>query len=247
MKEPGISFIMPVYLGDYKFSRKKADVKYIRAIKSFLAQKYQNKELIIVSDGDDLANSIYDNYFKNEKEIKLIRCEKCKELWPGILREVGRSYASNEWIAYLDSDDMFATGHIESLAESINNLKNNETVILCSQSYHPISLTENLKFREYCGLGENCSNEDWKKFYDAQVDYPTGLGGKMKVIGRLFGEDIAGTWAILHKIDVKPRWKSRNQVGEDSEFIRALIKEEKVARVQVGGYIIMHMPGYLDF
>ena len=52
---------------------------------------------------------------------------------------------------------------------------------------------------------------------------------------------------VLSKIDVKPRWKSRNQVGEDSEFIRALIKEEKVARVQVGGYIIMHMPGYLDF
>jgi len=249
MQVRGISFIMPVYLGEYKGSREKADVKFIRAVKSFLAQNYQNKELIIVSDGDELANQLYERYFKDEKEVKLIRCEKCKELWPGILREVGRSYASNEWIGYLDSDDMLSGGHIEMLSRAVDGLKNNETVILSTQAYHPISLNANLKFREYCGQGKKCSDQNWKKFYDAQITFPTGLGSNMKVIGRSWAKsgDIAGTWAILHKIDVKPRWKSRNQVGEDSEFIRSLRKEEKVIELPIGGYLIMHMAGYIDF
>ena len=87
---------------------------------------------------------------------------------------------------------------------------------------------------------------DWQKFYDEQLEYTDGLGGKMKIIGRRFGE-LAGTWCICHKIDVKPRWKSRNTVGEDAEFIRALRKEEKTTEAEVGGYIIMHMSGYIDF
>jgi len=246
MENIGISVIMPVYLGNYQGSRVSGDIKYIRAIKSFLAQKYPKKELIIVSDGDELANSLYDKYFKDNKEIKLIRCEKCTELWPGILREVGRSYASYEWISYLDSDDMFSYGHLTMIANSILGRKNNESVVFTTQAYHPIKLEADIRFREYCGQGENCSDEDWKIFYDKQLDYPTGFGEKMKVIGRHFGE-LAGTWCICHKIDVKPRWKSRNQVGEDAEFIRALKQSEKYIELQVGGYIIMHMAGYIDF
>jgi glycosyltransferase involved in cell wall biosynthesis len=241
---------MPSYLEKYNGSRKNSEVKFVRSVKSFLNQQYQNKELIIVSDGCEKTNNLYDTYFKNEKEVTLIRCEKRKEVWPGTLREVGRSYASNEWICYLDTDDMFSGGHLESLSRTIDGLKNNETVVLCTQAFHPITLQASQEFKEYCGLGKDCSDQKWKKFYDEQVNYPTGLNGIMKIIGRSWQNNtkgIAGTWSILHKIDVKPRWKNRNQVGEDAEFIRALRKEEKVFQAPVGGYVIMHMSGYIDF
>ena len=73
-----------------------------------------------------------------------------------------------------------------------------------------------------------------------------GLGEDMKVIGRDF-HDLAGTWCIVHKIDVTPRWQNKEEVGEDSDFIKRLKEKERWVEVRTGGYVIMHMAGYIDF
>ena len=244
--EPGISIIMPAYLGEYQGSRTRADVKFIRAVIFFLKQEYSNKELIIVSDGDKKVNELYDELWKNEKEVKLIKCEKVEARWPGILREVGRSYASNEWIGYLDTDDIFSGGHLKMIGNAINERKNNESVIFCRISFHPIPKIANPKFKKYCGFTEDTSDEEWLEFYNKQHTMRNGLGEDMKVIGRDF-HDLAGTWCIVHKIDVAPRWQNKEQVGEDYDFIKRLREKERCVEVRTGGYVIMHMAGHIDF
>jgi len=51
MKNLKVTVIMASYLQDYSGSAKNREKKFIRAVKSFKNQTYENKELIIVSDG----------------------------------------------------------------------------------------------------------------------------------------------------------------------------------------------------
>ena len=81
-KEIGISVIMPSYLGEYPGSRSNPKEKFIRAVESFRLQDHSKKELIIVSDGCEITNSIYFERWLNDKNISLIRVEKQKG-WPG--------------------------------------------------------------------------------------------------------------------------------------------------------------------
>jgi glycosyltransferase involved in cell wall biosynthesis len=45
------SVIMASFLGDYPNAASNRDKKLIRAVNSFINQSYENKELVIVSDG----------------------------------------------------------------------------------------------------------------------------------------------------------------------------------------------------
>lgn len=93
---PEISVIMPV------FNR----AKYLRvAIQSVLAQSFTAWELLIVDDGSDDPEtiSIVSNY--DDPRIRVLRLEHTGR--PAAVRNAGMLEARGEYLAFLDSDDVW--------------------------------------------------------------------------------------------------------------------------------------------
>ena len=93
--------------------------KYVKeAVDSAVNQTYKNKEIIVVDDGStDNTREILDFYVRQEK-IKYIYQEN-KGLAGA--RNTGIKAAKGEFIAFLDSDDIFLPDKIEKQAEFLEN------------------------------------------------------------------------------------------------------------------------------
>lgn len=77
------------------------------AIDSVIAQTYTNWELIIVDDySTDRSCDIAKEYAEKDSRISLHSCQNHTGL-PGTPRNQGISYAKGEYIAFLDSDDVW--------------------------------------------------------------------------------------------------------------------------------------------
>jgi len=114
------SVIMISFLGNYPNCAKNRDKKFKRAVDSFICNTYQDKELIIVSDGCEQTNFIYENLYIKYKDIQLIKAPKQSKGYPGVLRTVGLFFAKGETISYLDTDDYLAPSYIEKLVSNFN-------------------------------------------------------------------------------------------------------------------------------
>jgi glycosyltransferase involved in cell wall biosynthesis len=111
-----ISVIIPVYNGqDY----------LLESIQSVCEQEYDNLEIIIVDDGstDGTAELIY-----SMKKRNTIKYFYQQNKGPASARNMGLEKASGEWIAFLDSDDLWPKSKISRCLESIK--KNNEVEIV---------------------------------------------------------------------------------------------------------------------
>ena len=97
MLNPKVSVIMASYLLPYPGSASERDKKFIRAVNSFKKQTYQNKELIIVSDGCPLTVDLYNQFYKNEPNIKLIQLQK-QPLYSGEMRNAALRIAEGDII-----------------------------------------------------------------------------------------------------------------------------------------------------
>lgn len=111
---------MASYLGDYPGRASEPIKKIVRAVKSFLTQSYENKELIIVSDGCLKTNQIYEKVFKKFDNIKLVSIDK-QPLYSGECRNAGMNIASGDIITYLDNDDVLGKTHLEIIMSQIND------------------------------------------------------------------------------------------------------------------------------
>lgn len=107
-----ISVVMASYLGEYPNRAKNPEQKFLRAVKSFINQTYQNKELIIVADGCDKTEELYNKYFSQLTTIKFDKVDK-QPLYGGLVRSIGIEIASGDVICYLDNDDVFGKNHLE--------------------------------------------------------------------------------------------------------------------------------------
>lgn len=120
-----ISVIMPSFLGEYPRCMPNREGTFVSAIESFLNCKYDNSELIIVSDGCgktiDIVNRKYPNQLKSGKIIT-IKTHK-HELFDGEVRQIGVDFASGDWILYIDSDDLFSPHHLHNLASCVEDTK----------------------------------------------------------------------------------------------------------------------------
>lgn len=103
------SILIPVYNSE----------KYLpECITSILNQTFQNYEVILVNDGStDSSAQICNQYAKQDKRIKVIHQEN---QGPLIARITAFNNASGDFIIYMDSDDYWDKGLLDSLQSIIN-------------------------------------------------------------------------------------------------------------------------------
>lgn len=100
------------------------------AIKSVLAQSYQNFELILINDGSkDNSLEIAKDFAKQDSRIRVISDGINKKL-PARLNQIIRE-AKGDYIARMDADDMM---HSERIAKQLNFLQCNPQFDLVSTS-----------------------------------------------------------------------------------------------------------------
>jgi glycosyltransferase involved in cell wall biosynthesis len=107
-----VSVIMASYLGPLLGKTTNPNQKFIRAVKSFLSQTYENKELIIVADGCDITERLYNENFSTYNNIKFVKIPK-QPPYGGETRNAGINIADGEIISYLDNDDVLGKQHLE--------------------------------------------------------------------------------------------------------------------------------------
>ena len=105
--QPLVSVIMPAYNSE----------KYIgKSIESVLAQDYEKFELIIVDDGSkDGTKSIVEQYAKNDIRIKLL--EQANQ-GVSVARNKGLDTATGEYVAFLDSDDLWDADNLSVMVQA---------------------------------------------------------------------------------------------------------------------------------
>lgn len=108
---PSVSIVMPAYNAS----------RYIEAtIDSVLKQSFEDYELLIINDcSKDSTASIVERYCERDRRIKLINLSENKGA-PAAPRNIGIRKSKGEWIAFLDSDDIW---HPNKLQRQIDVLK----------------------------------------------------------------------------------------------------------------------------
>lgn len=110
-KEVLVSIIMPAYNCE----------KYVfEAINSVLAQTYKNWELLVLDDGSkDNTLQIIEEFSRKDSRIKAF--PNRKNMGVSATRNRGIELASGDWIAFLDSDDMWEPLKLEKQFEVVEN------------------------------------------------------------------------------------------------------------------------------
>lgn len=117
---PFVSVIMPAY---------NAARTIAEAIESVLQQTYTDFELIILNDfSNDETKYIIKKYIQ---DVRIVYIENEKNLGVSETRNRGISMAKGEWIAFLDSDDIWEKDKLQKQIELIQIEKD---VILCYTS-----------------------------------------------------------------------------------------------------------------
>ena len=120
------SVIMPVCLSPYTWKKRKSATnptpKFARAVLSFLEQGFTDAELIIVSDGCDIAKRLYMDMFQNDTNVRFTQIPK-QPVFSGQVRQTGIEMAQGEVICYLDHDDFFGKQHLSIIHENFDTEK----------------------------------------------------------------------------------------------------------------------------
>lgn len=211
------SVIMMSYLGDYEGSANHRKQKFIRAVNSFLSQKYKNIELVIISDGCDQTRKIYEKNFSKFKNIIYVHAERDKtsNKWPGKLRQEGIKIASGDRILYLDSDDAISYDHIYNIDK---NFAEDLDWIVCEGIMAPVKdgvPTINKNFSQI-------SDNTWQK----------SRWGSSEVDKICIGN-------ICHNKSLDVSWDHEG-IGEDVMFTKALLKDFKYKKFDAYTYYVCH-------
>lgn len=218
-----ISIIMQSYLGEYPGSRSDSDKKFLRAVQSFIDQTDKNSELIIVSDGCEITHKLYYKHFKSDDRIKYVYVDKDtpnmyegsdEKYYRGLPRQVGRSVATGEITAYMDSDDVILENFVLHLKYFWNRHPNEDWGINVSW-YDNIYRKNNLiPIQEE--LFEDPSNEKSIKIKGLDSEW-YAVRGKNIVIPMQ-------PWVLSHKNSCNTKWRDCYKLGtsEDVDFNRRL-------------------------
>lgn len=120
---PFISVVIPVY--------NRADI-INRTIDSVLNQSYTQFEIIIVDDGSK-DNVLASLSLYNDSRINYIKHPT--NLGATVARNTGIKAAKGEWIAFLDSDDIWISSKLEEQVKEIPHITDEYAVIHCGLQY----------------------------------------------------------------------------------------------------------------
>lgn len=124
MNKPLVSIILPTYNRGHLLPR---------AIKSILAQTYQNFELIVVDDvSTDNTKEVVANF--KDKRIKYIRLNyKKNEFSCGAAkaRNVGIKNSEGKFVCFIDSDDVYLPQKLEKQVNMFHLLTEDYGVVYC--------------------------------------------------------------------------------------------------------------------
>lgn len=130
-----ISVVIPTY---------NSEKTVLIAIKSVLMQNYQDWEIVIVDDGskDDTFNVI-DDFLKTlphniSVKIKLLKQEN---QGPSAARNLGVNLSKGEYIAFLDSDDVWDKNKLEI---QMKHMENDDSLYLCATAFGKKRIKNNL-------------------------------------------------------------------------------------------------------
>ena len=219
-----ISVIMASYLEDYPNSRKDPERKFMRAVKSFLQLDYpmNDCELVIVSDGCEKTNQIYDSYFINVPNISLIKAEKSSSKYPGKIRQLGVESAKYDIITYLDADDMLAEFRLKNIKKWMDQ-KHWPYLLdtwLCIPSQYP--------YRKELVIANSKSNRD--KFICDEIEFKY-----------IWTPRNVGTYQLVHRKSCGVEWTDTETRGEDTLFNQKLIDKYGPPIIKdIGGYCVCH-------
>lgn len=121
MSDIKFSVVIPLY-------NKELSIR--NTILSVLNQSYQNFEIVIINDGST------DNSVEAVKTIKDARIRLIHQENQGVsaARNRGIKESRYEWIAFLDSDDLWESNHLEEIVKMMNTFPN-EKVYVTSFEY----------------------------------------------------------------------------------------------------------------
>ncbi|MBF0328447.1 MAG: glycosyltransferase family 2 protein [Nitrospirae bacterium] len=122
--KPLVSIVTPMF---------NAEPYIAETIESVLSQTYENWEMIIVDNcSSDKSRNIVREYASKDDRIRLIELE-FNSGGPARPRNIGLGNARGEYIAFIDSDDLWLKEKIE---KQINFMTNNENIrLLYSQAF----------------------------------------------------------------------------------------------------------------
>ena len=130
-----ISIIIPTYNRANLLSR---------AVESVVKQTYSSWELLIIDDGStDNTEEVLQKYLSSK--IRYVKC--LHSGLPAIVRNVGIREAQGEWIAFLDSDDVWLPEKLEKQMQIIRD--RGDVSLVCTNAYRKISETDSDRMEEY--------------------------------------------------------------------------------------------------
>lgn len=261
-----LSFIMQTYLGDYPGSRSNPVEKFKRAVNSLINQTNPNWELIIVSDGCELARNVYDSDFYHIPNIKFAYVDKDEntkmyaenngqKYYRGLPREIGRSLATGDWIGYMDSDDFLMDYTVNRLISSFNqvkdfNVKNNKNINIVLNTLQ----IENIIFAAIVRAqrekhGPNTMGVSTMESMPFEIE---GLPSEWFVSGFAGGSSGQGSVVIWHKNDINQSWEdvvSIGDISEDMKFVTSAVAgpENATIKIKVPYYVRCHHSKLWDY
>lgn len=129
---PLVSVVVPTYNRAHLIKK---------SIDSILKQTYQDFEIIVVDDGStDNTNEVIKSI--TDERIKYIKHEKNKG--QSAARNTGIKAATAEWIALLDSDDIWLQTKLEKQLKATEDLTDEYGVIHCGVQYIDFATGKNL-------------------------------------------------------------------------------------------------------
>lgn len=248
VRTPKVSVIMQVYLGEYPGSRADSVLKFHRAVKSFLDQKYNKAELIIVSDGCKIVEQNYYDYYADKENIKYAFVDKTglpnmydtlaggNKYYRGIPRQVGNGMASGELITYMDSDDLLHPEFLYRIIVAHNHQPDAKWLMNDSWLDHenilkmpPVDAIESHQ-------GKPLMNIPFLNSNFVQTKVKEGL--------------IVNTpWLLTHVAETTTKWRDvYSGISEDVDFGRRLREEFKGQgyRFSAPTYLRCHYTGLWD-
>ncbi|WP_312555925.1 glycosyltransferase family 2 protein [Empedobacter brevis] len=131
-----ISVIIPCY---------NSSLTIVESLNSIFYQKHIVNEIIIIDDGStDNTISIIEQYIK-ESTFENFKLIKQKNSGPSVARNNGIKNSTSDWIAFLDSDDIWTPSRLE---KQLKFLTSNPEVVLIGGGHEKFFFNKNIISQE---------------------------------------------------------------------------------------------------